>query len=141
MLMPLPVTLYRLVAEYESLLAEESPDGATPPSQRLRDLAYTLCVSTGTREVTDALDTARSYLAKAAATPVTSSPAATRLRAERRPASALPKPAAIGTTSTASFQCDAGEPSAGRRDGILRPRHRPTAPHAAGAGKATEGEA
>ncbi|WP_315903758.1 DUF5133 domain-containing protein [Streptomyces rhizosphaerihabitans] len=69
MLMPLPVTLYQLVAEYESLLAEESPDGATPPSQRLRDLAYTLCVSTGTREVTDALDTARSYLAKAAATP------------------------------------------------------------------------
>ncbi|MET8138547.1 DUF5133 domain-containing protein [Streptomyces sp. NPDC005251] len=140
MLMPLPVTLYQLVAEYESLLAEESLDGGTPPSQRLRDLAYTLCVSTGTREVTDALDTARSYLVKAAAT-VTNSPAATRLRAERRPASALSKPAAIGTTSTASFQCDAGEPSAGRRDGTLRPRHRPTAPHAAGAGKATGGEA
>ncbi|MER6443451.1 DUF5133 domain-containing protein [Streptomyces sp. NPDC001185] len=28
------------------------------PSQRLADLAYTLCVSTGTREITDALNVA-----------------------------------------------------------------------------------
>ncbi|MGC4985871.1 DUF5133 domain-containing protein [Streptomyces sp. DT193] len=136
MLMPLPATLYRLVAEYESLLAEESPDGTTPPSQRLRDLAYTLCVSTGTREVTDALDTARSYLAKAAATPVTSSPAATRPGAKRRQASALPKLAAIGT---ASFHGDAGEPSASRRDGTPRPGPRLMAPHAAGAGRGNGG--
>ena len=139
MLMPLPATLYRLVAEYESLLAEESPGGTTPPSQRLRDLAYTLCVSTGTREVTDALDTARSYLAKVAATPVTSSPAATRPGAERRQASALPKPAAIGTASAAGFHGDAGEPSASRRDGTPRPGSRPTASHAAGAGRGNGG--
>ncbi|MEU9136460.1 DUF5133 domain-containing protein [Streptomyces sp. NPDC048404] len=68
MLMPLPATLRRLVAEYTALLAEEAPDGthaATSP-----DLAYTLCVSTGTSEITDALDTARAYLARSAVAPV-----------------------------------------------------------------------
>ncbi|MGQ4381059.1 DUF5133 domain-containing protein [Streptomyces sp. SAS_267] len=76
MLMPLPATLRRLVAEYTALLAEESPDGthaAASPSQRLRDLAYTLCVSTGTSEITDALDTARVYLARTAVAPVAGS--------------------------------------------------------------------
>ncbi|WP_333774968.1 DUF5133 domain-containing protein [Streptomyces sp. IBSBF 3136] len=62
MLMPLPATLRRLVKEYETLLAEETLSGATAPSPALQDLAYTLCVSTGTREVTQALEAARSYL-------------------------------------------------------------------------------
>ncbi|MFG2310435.1 DUF5133 domain-containing protein [Streptomyces sp. NPDC048566] len=66
MLMPLPATLRRLVEEYETLLAEETLAGASAPGARLRDLAYTLCVSTGTREVADALDTARAYLARTA---------------------------------------------------------------------------
>ncbi|MFE9811919.1 DUF5133 domain-containing protein [Streptomyces sp. NPDC005227] len=60
MLMPLPATLRRLVRQYETLFAEETLADAADPSQRLRDLGYTLCVSSGTREVTDALDTARS---------------------------------------------------------------------------------
>lgn len=64
MLMPLPATLRRLVAEYETLAATRDP------GQRLSDLEYTLCVSTGTREIGAALEAARSYLAQAAATPV-----------------------------------------------------------------------
>ncbi|MEU6278397.1 DUF5133 domain-containing protein [Streptomyces populi] len=66
MLMPLPATLRRLVKEYETLLAEQED----PSGQRLRDLAYTLCVSTGTREIADALAAARSFLADPA-TPTT----------------------------------------------------------------------
>ncbi|MFF3001032.1 DUF5133 domain-containing protein [Streptomyces sp. NPDC057950] len=60
--MPLPTTLRQLVTEYEALTAEH---GASS-SQRLADLAYTLCVSTGTREITDALTVAQSYLAESA---------------------------------------------------------------------------
>ncbi|WP_317447248.1 DUF5133 domain-containing protein [Streptomyces collinus] len=62
MLMPLPATLRRLVKEYETLLAEETLSGETAPSPGLQDLAYTLCVSTGTREVTQALEVASAYL-------------------------------------------------------------------------------
>ncbi|MGW6486212.1 DUF5133 domain-containing protein [Streptomyces sp. NPDC055056] len=63
MLMPLPATLRRLVTEYEALTATGG-DTTAAASLRLTDLAYTLCVSTGTRDITDALDTARSYLAE-----------------------------------------------------------------------------
>ncbi|WP_329183740.1 DUF5133 domain-containing protein [Streptomyces sp. NBC_01428] len=70
MLMPLPTALHRLVEEYETLLAEETLAGVTAPGPRLRDLAYTLCVSTGTREIADALTRAHAYLATAAAPPV-----------------------------------------------------------------------
>ncbi|MFC8963543.1 DUF5133 domain-containing protein [Streptomyces sp. NPDC057094] len=70
MLMPLPTTLHLLVEEYETLLAEETLAGVTAPGPRLRDLAYTLCVSTGTREIADALTRAHAYLATAAAPPV-----------------------------------------------------------------------
>ncbi|MFI1722649.1 DUF5133 domain-containing protein [Streptomyces sp. NPDC020489] len=61
MLMPLPATLRRLVAEYEKLAATANP------GSRLSDLEYTLCVSTGTRKVEAALETARAYLAGTAA--------------------------------------------------------------------------
>ncbi|MGW6260965.1 DUF5133 domain-containing protein [Streptomyces sp. NPDC055085] len=63
MLMPLPATLRRLVTEYEALTASE---GNTTAAARLRltDLSYTLCVSTATRDISDALNTARSYLAE-----------------------------------------------------------------------------
>ncbi|MGW3661876.1 DUF5133 domain-containing protein [Streptomyces sp. NPDC005141] len=76
MLMPLPGTLDRLVEEYETLLAAETLTGATVASPRLRDIAYTLCVSTGTREITDALESARSYLAEAGTVPPPSGPPA-----------------------------------------------------------------
>ncbi|MBA9043277.1 MULTISPECIES: DUF5133 domain-containing protein [Streptomyces] len=62
MLMPLPARLHELVTHYEALLAEEDP-GSGAPDPRLADLAYTLCVSTGTRDITHALKAARAYLA------------------------------------------------------------------------------
>ncbi|MFF0536003.1 DUF5133 domain-containing protein [Streptomyces coelicoflavus] len=63
MLMPHPEVLRRLLEEYEAAAVDE-PAGATgEPGPRTRDLAYTLCVSTGTRDVTRALDAARRQLA------------------------------------------------------------------------------
>ncbi|WNI14341.1 DUF5133 domain-containing protein [Actinacidiphila sp. ITFR-21] len=55
-----PAVLQELIERYESLLAQTA-DGDTAPwvSSRLRDTAYTLCVSTGTRDVEAALAAAR----------------------------------------------------------------------------------
>ncbi|CAL9352658.1 DUF5133 domain-containing protein [Streptomyces werraensis] len=60
MLKPDPTVLRRLVDEYETLTAAP----ATAPESRIADLAYTLCVSTGTRDVGRALATARAWLAQ-----------------------------------------------------------------------------
>ncbi|MFD3376378.1 MULTISPECIES: DUF5133 domain-containing protein [unclassified Streptomyces] len=66
MLMPHPATLRRLVDEYEALIAPGGESGAVAkPDQRAQDLAYTLCVSTGTRDVRRALERARRHLAAA----------------------------------------------------------------------------
>ncbi|MFH0517969.1 DUF5133 domain-containing protein [Streptomyces sp. M41] len=68
MLMPHPAMLRRLVDEYEALMAHEGgdgPAGASRPDLRAQDLAYTLCVSTGTRDVAKALEAARRMLAAA----------------------------------------------------------------------------
>lgn len=62
MLMPHPETLRELVAEYEALVAEEAVGGTGGPGRRAQDLAYTLCVSTGTRDVRLALAEARRQL-------------------------------------------------------------------------------
>ncbi|MEU6355507.1 DUF5133 domain-containing protein [Streptomyces sp. NPDC047072] len=62
MLIPDPAFLRRLVDSYEALNAQEAVSPAEP-SPRLRDLAYTLCVSTGTRDVRHAVETARRLLA------------------------------------------------------------------------------
>ncbi|MFC8986744.1 DUF5133 domain-containing protein [Streptomyces sp. SID9913] len=62
MLKPHPVVLRRLVEEYEALAGAETPQGPAGPNPRLRDLAYTLCVSTGTRDVRHALETAHRWL-------------------------------------------------------------------------------
>ncbi|MER5878448.1 DUF5133 domain-containing protein [Streptomyces sp. NPDC060235] len=61
MLMPLPATLSALLTDYEKLAAEQMPNDELR-GQRMRDLTYTLCVSTGTRTIDDALTTARAYL-------------------------------------------------------------------------------
>ncbi|MDL5199288.1 DUF5133 domain-containing protein [Streptomyces sp. ALI-76-A] len=63
MLMPHPETLRKLVEEYEALTAQQPVDGLDELSRRLQDLAYTLCVSTGTREVHSALAAAHRQLA------------------------------------------------------------------------------
>ncbi|MEV5088239.1 DUF5133 domain-containing protein [Streptomyces griseoincarnatus] len=58
MLKPHPTVLRRLVEEYETLTVAP----ATAPESRIADVAYTLCVSTGTRDVGMALATARAWL-------------------------------------------------------------------------------
>ncbi|MFJ4367604.1 DUF5133 domain-containing protein [Streptomyces chartreusis] len=65
MLIPHPAILRRLVEEYEALMAHKGdvPDAGRRRELRVQDLAYTLCVSTGTREVEQALARARDMLA------------------------------------------------------------------------------
>ncbi|MFF9405118.1 DUF5133 domain-containing protein [Streptomyces anandii] len=65
--MPHPDFLRGLLDEYEAALAEERHAAASGRSTRAQDLAYTLCVSTGTRSVGPALEAARRMLAAAAA--------------------------------------------------------------------------
>ena len=64
MLIPHPAVLRRLLEEYETAVAEDAATGGT----RAQDLAYTLCVSTGTRDVRDALQVARRILPATSAT-------------------------------------------------------------------------
>ncbi|TDT38780.1 uncharacterized protein DUF5133 [Streptomyces sp. BK208] len=65
MLMPHPAELRRLLEEYETAATNEPADVTGEPGPRTRDLAYTLCVSTGTRDVRGALEAARRQLAAA----------------------------------------------------------------------------
>lgn len=69
MLKPHPTVLRRLVDAYESLASAATVCGPDTPDRRLEDVAYTLCVSTGTRDVDDALRTAHRWLAAATAVP------------------------------------------------------------------------
>ncbi|MBW1604400.1 DUF5133 domain-containing protein [Streptomyces sp. JJ66] len=62
MLMAHPVVLRKLVEEYETLAALHAEEGGPEVRQRMTDLAYTLCVSTGTRDVDSALVAARHQL-------------------------------------------------------------------------------
>ncbi|MEU8931720.1 DUF5133 domain-containing protein [Streptomyces sp. NPDC048409] len=62
MLMPHPATLRSLLDAYESIVSAETSPDDTASQTRLQDLAYTLCVSTGTRDVARALQVARGYL-------------------------------------------------------------------------------
>ncbi|MEU2912611.1 DUF5133 domain-containing protein [Streptomyces massasporeus] len=67
MLRPHPAVLRRLVDEYEALAAAQAARGPAELNPRARDLAYTLCVSTGTRDVRRALEAAHRWLAAAPA--------------------------------------------------------------------------
>jgi hypothetical protein len=72
MLMAHPTVLRNLVDRYEALRAavdsgradgSDRVDGADPlVRQQLQDTVYTLCVSTGTREITAALSAARAHI-------------------------------------------------------------------------------
>ncbi|WP_405592196.1 DUF5133 domain-containing protein [Streptomyces sp. NBC_01190] len=63
-----PAVLRELIERYERLSDQVGSGDATPQvSTRLRDTAYTLCVSTGTRDVDAALAAARSRLVVAEA--------------------------------------------------------------------------
>ncbi|MBD0734834.1 DUF5133 domain-containing protein [Streptomyces sp. CBMA29] len=64
MLMAHPTVLRNLVDRYETLTAEVETAKSVDPRvrQQLQDTAYTLCVSTGTREITPALAAARVHM-------------------------------------------------------------------------------
>ena len=63
MLMAHPAVLRDLVGQYESLAAlHASPADSERVRQRMEDVAYTLCVSTGTRDIDAALTAARRRL-------------------------------------------------------------------------------
>ncbi|MFI0821013.1 DUF5133 domain-containing protein [Streptomyces sp. NPDC021098] len=62
MLMAHPAVLRNLVEQYETLHALHADVGGPEVRQRMDDIAYTLCVSTGTRDVDTALIAARHQL-------------------------------------------------------------------------------
>ncbi len=77
MLKPHPTVLRRLVEEYAAALAAATagtPD--TAHTARITDLEYTLCVSTGTRDVRHALTAAHRWLSADDAPVVPPAPAA-----------------------------------------------------------------
>ncbi|MFH8487754.1 DUF5133 domain-containing protein [Streptomyces longisporoflavus] len=74
MLMAHPSVLRELLEQYEELRALHERSGSVEARQRMDDLAYTLCVCTGTREVESALDAARRRLSTAGGEPPTAAP-------------------------------------------------------------------
>ncbi|WP_225802644.1 DUF5133 domain-containing protein [Streptomyces sp. NK15101] len=62
MLMAHPVVLRNLIEEYETLEVLRAENGSAEVRRRMDDLAYTLCVSTGTCDVDAALIAARHRL-------------------------------------------------------------------------------
>jgi len=61
-LKPHPVMLRNLVKQYEDLLVRDSEKSSYETQQKLEDLSYTLCVSTGTQTVAAALAFAARHL-------------------------------------------------------------------------------
>ncbi|MEV6854923.1 DUF5133 domain-containing protein [Streptomyces microflavus] len=75
MLMAHPAVLEELLRRYEELRAQQG-EGSDGVARGLEDVSYTLCVSTGTREIAAALVAAREQLRRPAArrnTPVSTS--------------------------------------------------------------------
>ncbi|MCX5384124.1 DUF5133 domain-containing protein [Streptomyces sp. NBC_00083] len=62
MLMAHPAVLRDLLDEYEALVVLNAADGDESTRQRLDDVTYTLCVSTGTRDIDAAVIAARHRL-------------------------------------------------------------------------------
>ncbi|MFI6206308.1 DUF5133 domain-containing protein [Streptomyces sp. NPDC051041] len=63
MLMAHPAVLRDLIEQYEALAALEASEAdSARVRQRMEDVAYTLCVSTGTRDIDTALIAARHQL-------------------------------------------------------------------------------
>ncbi|AYG84583.1 hypothetical protein DWB77_06797 [Streptomyces hundungensis] len=62
MLMAHPAVLRDLLDEYEALLVLNAAEGDEATRQRLDDVTYTLCVSTGTRDIDAAVIAARHRL-------------------------------------------------------------------------------
>lgn len=66
MLMAHPSVLRELIERYETLQRHCTLAGGVHQRRRMDDVAYTLCVTTGTREIGAALRAARQQLAGAA---------------------------------------------------------------------------
>ncbi|MCX4417304.1 DUF5133 domain-containing protein [Streptomyces sp. NPDC053741] len=62
MLMAHPAVLRNLVEQYDTLRILQAENGDADVQQRMDDIAYTLCVSTGTRDIDAALVAARHQL-------------------------------------------------------------------------------
>ncbi|MFH8223699.1 DUF5133 domain-containing protein [Streptomyces sp. NPDC018057] len=62
MLLAHPVVLKNLIEQYETLRTLHAEDGTEEVRRRMEDAAYTLCVSTGTRDIGAALAAARHRL-------------------------------------------------------------------------------
>lgn len=62
MLLAHPALLTQLVEQYEALRALHAENGGAEVRQRLDDVAYSLCVATGTHDVDAALVAARHRL-------------------------------------------------------------------------------
>ncbi|MFF2860983.1 DUF5133 domain-containing protein [Streptomyces rubiginosohelvolus] len=62
MLMAHPTVLRNLIEQYEALRVLHAENGGHEARQRMDDVAYTLCVSTGTSDVDSALVAARHRL-------------------------------------------------------------------------------
>ncbi|MGW5480651.1 DUF5133 domain-containing protein [Streptomyces sp. NPDC004008] len=62
MLMAHPAVLKNLIEQYETLRILHAEEGSEDVRQRMNDVAYTLCVSTGTRDIDTALVAARHQL-------------------------------------------------------------------------------
>ncbi|MFD3660757.1 DUF5133 domain-containing protein [Streptomyces sp. NPDC058659] len=62
MLMAHPAVLRNLIEQYETLKVLQAENGGEEVRRRMDDLAYTLCVSTGTGDVDAALIAARHRL-------------------------------------------------------------------------------
>ncbi|MFF7725550.1 DUF5133 domain-containing protein [Streptomyces sp. NPDC008001] len=65
MLMAHPLVLSSLLEQYEALAVLNAGEGGANVRRRMEDVAYTLCVSTGTRDIESALAAARQQLAHA----------------------------------------------------------------------------
>lgn len=66
MLIAHPMILRSLVGRYETLQLLNSQQRTPPTDQELQDVSYTLCVTTGTRTVEEALAAAKQQLASPA---------------------------------------------------------------------------
>ncbi|CAL9336404.1 DUF5133 domain-containing protein [Streptomyces sp. enrichment culture] len=62
MLLAHPVVLKNLVEQYETLRVLHAENGTQRARQRMEDVTYTLCVSTGTGDIDAALVAARNRL-------------------------------------------------------------------------------
>ncbi|MFD4031182.1 DUF5133 domain-containing protein [Streptomyces sp. NPDC058637] len=62
MLMAHPAVLRNLIEQYETLRILQAQNGDTAAQQRMDDIAYTLCVATGTQDIDAALIAGRHQL-------------------------------------------------------------------------------